>query len=95
MNAWTERRFALPHPEQQLGLPIGQHITLRAPPRAGDEGPPLLRPYTPVSDDDQRGFVDFVIKASSCNGRIDPPSLCAVCEPYYPYETADESHCHS
>ncbi len=60
------RRFALPHPEQQLGLPIGQHITLKALPKDGDapEGPPLLRPYTPVSDDDQRGFVDFVIKAS-------------------------------
>ena len=58
-------RFALPHPEQELGLPIGQHITLRAPPGDGDEGPPLLRPYTPVSDDDQRGFVDFVIKVSA------------------------------
>lgn len=53
-------RFALLHPEQQLGLPIGQHITLKAP--QSGKGPPTMRPYTPTSDDDQRGYVDFVIK---------------------------------
>lgn len=55
-------RFALPHPHQPLGLPIGQHISLRA----EDEdsgGPMLLRPYTPVSTLEQTGLVDFVIKA--------------------------------
>ncbi len=38
---------------------MGQHITLKA---DTAEGPMLLRPYTPVSDNDQRGLVDFVIK---------------------------------
>ncbi len=56
------RRFALPHPHQPLGLPIGQHISLRA--EDEDSGAPmLLRPYTPVSTLEQTGLVDFVIKA--------------------------------
>lgn len=52
-------RFALPYPDQRLGLPIGQHITFMA---KDDDGKDIYRPYTPVSDDDQRGSVDFVIK---------------------------------
>lgn len=53
------RRFALPHREQLLGLPIGQHISLKA---DTADGSMLLRPYTPVTDHNQRGLVDFVIK---------------------------------
>lgn len=54
-------RFALPHPHQALGLPVGQHITLRAEDE-GSEAPMLLRPYTPVSVVEQTGQVVFVIK---------------------------------
>lgn len=52
-------RFALPHPDQRLGLPVGQHITFLA---QDADGKDIYRPYTPVSDDDQLGSVDFVIK---------------------------------
>ncbi|GFR42021.1 hypothetical protein Agub_g2837 [Astrephomene gubernaculifera] len=52
-------RFTLPGPSQRLGLPIGQHITFLA---KGDDGKDIYRPYTPVSDDEQLGCVDFVIK---------------------------------
>ena len=53
-------RFALQHNNQLLGLPIGQHITLRYVDKAtGDE---VQRSYTPVTSDDERGYVDFVIK---------------------------------
>ncbi|KAK9835387.1 hypothetical protein WJX81_006728 [Elliptochloris bilobata] len=52
-------RFALPHPRQALGLPVGQHIILKA---AAADGSNILKPYTPVSDDDLRGYMDFVIK---------------------------------
>lgn len=52
-------RFALPHPDQQLGLPVGQHISLRGSLPDGEE---VMRAYTPISDINQRGFVDFVIK---------------------------------
>lgn len=52
-------RFALPHEEQLLGLPVGQHITLKV---ALPDGEECLRPYTPTTETSQRGFVDFVIK---------------------------------
>ena len=53
-------RFALQNKNQLLGLPIGQHITLRyVDAKTGEE---VQRSYTPVSSDDERGYVDFVIK---------------------------------
>eukprot|EP00887_Chlorella_sp_A99_P007145 scaffold2.g7145.t1 len=52
-------RFALPHEDQQLGLPVGQHVSLRGRLPDGEE---VMRAYTPVSDIHQRGHVDFVIK---------------------------------
>ncbi|XP_036376180.1 NADH-cytochrome b5 reductase 3 [Megalops cyprinoides] len=51
-------RFALPSPDHVLGLPIGQHIYLSA----KVDGNLVVRPYTPVSSDDDKGFVDLVIK---------------------------------
>ncbi|XP_056653455.1 NADH-cytochrome b5 reductase 3 isoform X1 [Monodelphis domestica] len=51
-------RFALPSPHHVLGLPVGQHIYLSA----RIDGNLVIRPYTPVSSDDDKGFVDLVIK---------------------------------
>ncbi|KAM6985411.1 NADH-cytochrome b5 reductase 3-like [Aplochiton taeniatus] len=51
-------KFALPSPEHVLGLPIGQHIYLSA----KVDGKLVVRPYTPVSSDDDKGFVDLVVK---------------------------------
>ncbi|CAI5728404.1 unnamed protein product [Hyaloperonospora brassicae] len=52
-------RFALPSPQHVLGLPVGQHISLRY----TDEGGKLvMRSYTPVTSDDTKGYVDLVIK---------------------------------
>ncbi|XP_067110206.1 NADH-cytochrome b5 reductase 3-like [Osmerus mordax] len=51
-------RFALPSPDNVLGLPIGQHIYLSA----KVDGKLVVRPYTPVSSDDDKGFVDLVVK---------------------------------
>ncbi|XP_030295929.1 NADH-cytochrome b5 reductase 3 [Sparus aurata] len=51
-------RFALPSPEHVLGLPIGQHIYLSA----RIDGKLVVRPYTPVSSDDDKGYVDLVVK---------------------------------
>uniref|UniRef100_A0AAQ6AI71 NADH-cytochrome b5 reductase n=1 Tax=Amphiprion ocellaris TaxID=80972 RepID=A0AAQ6AI71_AMPOC len=51
-------RFALPSPEHVLGLPIGQHIYLSA----KIDGKLVVRPYTPVSSDDDKGYVDLVVK---------------------------------
>jgi len=51
-------RFALPTAEHVLGLPVGQHIYLSA--RVNDQL--CVRPYTPVSSDDDKGYFDLVIK---------------------------------
>ncbi|XP_011143110.1 NADH-cytochrome b5 reductase 3 isoform X2 [Harpegnathos saltator] len=51
-------RFGLPTPNHILGLPIGQHVHLTA----KVEGEVVIRAYTPVSSDDDQGYVDLVIK---------------------------------
>ncbi|XP_066529153.1 NADH-cytochrome b5 reductase 1 [Hoplias malabaricus] len=51
-------RFALPTPEHILGLPVGKHVYLSA----RIDGSLIVRPYTPVSSDDDKGFVDLVVK---------------------------------
>uniref|UniRef100_A0AAR2LA52 NADH-cytochrome b5 reductase n=1 Tax=Pygocentrus nattereri TaxID=42514 RepID=A0AAR2LA52_PYGNA len=51
-------RFALKSPDHVLGLPVGQHIYLSA----KIDGSLVVRPYTPVSSDDDKGFVDLVVK---------------------------------
>jgi cytochrome-b5 reductase len=51
-------RFALPKSSDSLGLPIGQHIRIRA----EIEGEEVLRSYTPTSTNDDKGYFDLVIK---------------------------------
>lgn len=51
-------RFQLPSPDDALGLPTGQHVYLSA----QVDGKLVLRPYTPVSSDDDLGYVDLVVK---------------------------------
>lgn len=57
-------RFALQSPEHVLGLPIGQHISFKF---EDDNGKVVQRSYTPVSSDDELGYVDFVIKVYFSN----------------------------
>lgn len=54
------RRFtlSLPSDEHILGLPVGQHIYLSA----RIDGQLIVRPYTPVSSDETKGYMDLVIK---------------------------------
>ncbi|KHJ98393.1 oxidoreductase, FAD-binding protein [Oesophagostomum dentatum] len=51
-------RFRLPTQEHILGLPVGQHVYLSA----KIDGKLVVRPYTPVSGDDDPGYVDLMIK---------------------------------
>ncbi|XP_067935820.1 NADH-cytochrome b5 reductase 2-like [Watersipora subatra] len=51
-------RFALPSPKHCLGLPVGMHVYMSA----LIDKKLVIRPYTPVSSDDDLGYVDFVIK---------------------------------
>lgn len=64
-------RFALQSPDQDLGLPTGQHVfvRLRRKPAKGKEGGTeevegelVQRAYTPVSDQAAKGFIDLLIK---------------------------------
>nr|KAF6399664.1 cytochrome b5 reductase 1 [Molossus molossus] len=51
-------RFALPTAHHTLGLPVGKHVYLSA----RIDGSLVIRPYTPVTSDEDQGFVDLVIK---------------------------------
>lgn len=66
-------RFELDNPLQTLGLPVGKHIKFFCPPPPGTtwngrEDPELLRgdmihrKYTPITGDDHKGQVCFMIK---------------------------------
>ena len=51
-------RFALPSDKHILGLPVGQHIYLTT----RVDGQLVVRPYTPTSSDEDKGYMDLVIK---------------------------------
>lgn len=57
-------RFALPNPDDSLGLPIGQHIKIRATLPTGENNSMEVveRSYTPTSTNDDKGYFDLVIK---------------------------------
>ena len=50
--------FELPSPNHILGLPVGQHIYLLA----KINGSLVVRPYTPVTSDEDLGHMDLVVK---------------------------------
>lgn len=52
--------FKLDHDAQRLGLPIGQHLMLRLVDPATRE--PIIRSYTPISEQARPGFVDVLVK---------------------------------
>ncbi|KIM31985.1 hypothetical protein M408DRAFT_64449 [Serendipita vermifera MAFF 305830] len=52
-------RFALDQPDRPLGLPVGQHVFVRLKRKNGDV---VQRAYTPVSLQDVKGSIDFLIK---------------------------------
>eukprot|EP01132_Coremiostelium_polycephalum_P003165 gene3165-3963_t len=63
-------RFSLPNPSDRLGLPIGQHISIRA----NIAGKEVYRPYTPISSDEDLGYFDLMIKVyekGAMSGYID------------------------
>jgi len=50
--------FELPSKKHYLGLPVGQHIYLSA----KIDGSLVVRPYTPVTSDNDLGHMDLVVK---------------------------------
>jgi cytochrome-b5 reductase len=55
--------FELPSKNHILGLPVGQHIYLSA----KVDGKLVVRPYTPISSDDDKGTVKLMIKVYFAN----------------------------
>lgn len=51
--------FGLPKPNQVLGLPTGQHVSLKF---TSDDGKAVQRSYTPTTDDSALGEFSLVIK---------------------------------
>lgn len=51
-------RFELPTPDAVLGLPIGQHVSIKA----TVDGAAVQRSYTPTSNNSDKGILELVIK---------------------------------
>lgn len=60
--SWDTRIFTyrLEHPEQRLGLPVGQHLMVRLRDPATREV--IIRSYTPISEINDKGFMDMLVK---------------------------------
>ncbi|KAL8969246.1 MAG: hypothetical protein Q9183_002089 [Haloplaca sp. 2 TL-2023] len=54
-------RFSLPRPTDILGLPIGQHMSIAA--NIPGQPKEVVRSYTPISSDENPGYLDLLIKA--------------------------------
>ncbi|CAF4272977.1 unnamed protein product, partial [Adineta steineri] len=57
--------FALEHANQKLGVPIGKHLYIRCTSKSNEK---IIRPYTPISEVDQLGEFDLVIKLYRASG---------------------------
>lgn len=57
-------RFELPSKDHILGLPVGNHFSISF---KDKDGKTVSRPYTPTSSDDERGYVDLVVKVYKAN----------------------------
>jgi cytochrome-b5 reductase len=51
-------RFALPSQDQELGLPVASCLVVKA--QIGGEE--VIRPYTPISEHDEKGHFDLLVK---------------------------------
>lgn len=53
-------RFKLDHDDQEVGLPVGQHLMMRL--RDPVTREPIIRAYTPLSEGKDLGWLDVLIK---------------------------------
>lgn len=83
----TDRfRFSLPSPDHIVGLPTGQHVHLQT----VLNGKKLVRVYTPVSSDADKGVLDFVIKLYRPNEAFpDGGKMSKVLDALKPGDTMD------
>ncbi|RDA88461.1 hypothetical protein CP532_6678 [Ophiocordyceps camponoti-leonardi (nom. inval.)] len=55
-------RFKLQDEEQQIGLPVGQHVLMRLQDPSSRTKSTIIRAYTPISQGTDRGFMDVLVK---------------------------------
>lgn len=61
INHNTKRfRFKLPEEDMVSGLTVASAILTKFKPEDAEK--PVLRPYTPISDEDQKGYMDLMVK---------------------------------
>ena len=53
-------RFALPNKDEVSGLQVASALITKY--KGPEMDKPVIRPYTPISDEDEKGYLDFVIK---------------------------------
>ena len=53
-------RFNLESPEHTLGLPVAGCVVTKGP--TGADGKPVIRPYTPLTAPDAKGYFDLIVK---------------------------------
>ncbi|KAL9129966.1 MAG: hypothetical protein Q9217_001724 [Psora testacea] len=53
-------RFSLPNSDDVSGLQIASALLTKY--KGPEMEKPVIRPYTPVSDEDQKGFIDLIVK---------------------------------
>ena len=53
-------RFALPNSDDVSGLQIASALLTKY--KGPEMEKPVIRPYTPVSDEDQQGYIDLIVK---------------------------------
>jgi nitrate reductase (NAD(P)H) len=60
--SWDTRvfTFELEHPEQKIGLPVGQHLMMRLKDPSTNEN--IIRSYTPISETTDEGKLEILIK---------------------------------
>lgn len=83
-------RFELQSSLHVLGLPIGQHISLKYYDKAEDKE--VQRSYTPISSDDEHGYVDFVVKIYHKNTHEKFPNGGAMSQYLYNMKINDSIH---
>ncbi|MCJ1350202.1 MAG: NADH-cytochrome b5 reductase [Icmadophila ericetorum] len=91
-------RFELPSKDDVSGLQTASALLSKY------QGPkmekPVIRPYTPVSDEDQRGYIDFVIKKyeggsmSTHMHDMEPPQRLSFKGPIPKYPYSPNKHTH-
>jgi cytochrome-b5 reductase len=90
--------FKLPEEDQESGLPVASAVITKY--KGPEMKKPVIRPYTPISDVDQKGTVDFLIKAypdgpmSSHMHNLEPGQRLDIKGPIPKYQWTPNKHEH-